>query len=73
MAEGDEYLNYLDQTLEQAVKPWSALLGVFLETKWQVLNPRMLLHRTGRGRRVIHSCIHLVLVLSRVHNNDEGD
>ena len=38
MAEGDEYLDYLDETLEQAAKPWSTLLGAFLETKWRVLN-----------------------------------
>ena len=38
MGEGDEYLDYLDKTLEQAVKPWSVLLGAFLETKWQVFN-----------------------------------
>ena len=31
MAEGDEYLDYLDETLGQAAKPWSALLGVFLK------------------------------------------
>ena len=27
VAEGDEYLDYLDETLERAVKPWSVLLG----------------------------------------------
>ena len=36
MAEGDEYLDYLDETLEWVVKPWSTLLGVFLEMKWRV-------------------------------------
>ena len=36
MAEGDEYLDYLDETLERVVKPWSTLLGVFLEMKWRV-------------------------------------
>ena len=34
MAEGDE----LNETLERAAKPWSALLGALLETKRQVLN-----------------------------------
>ena len=29
MAEGDEYLDYLNEVLEQAVKPWSTSLGVF--------------------------------------------
>ena len=38
MAEGDEYLDYRDETLERTAKPWSASLGVFLETKWRVLN-----------------------------------
>ena len=38
MAEGDEYLDYLNETLERAAKPWSALLGAVLETKWRVLN-----------------------------------
>ena len=33
MAEGDEYLDYLDETLEQAEKPWSTSLGAFLVTK----------------------------------------
>ena len=33
MAEGDEYLDYLDETLEQAAKPLNALLGAFLEIK----------------------------------------
>ena len=33
MAEGDEYLNYLDKTLGQAAKPWSASIGVLLKTK----------------------------------------
>ena len=27
MVEGDKYLDYLDKTLEQAAKSWSALLG----------------------------------------------
>ena len=38
MAEGDEYLDYFDETLEQAAKTWSALLGAFLEMKGHVLN-----------------------------------
>ena len=38
MAEGDEYLDYLNEVLEQAVKPWSTSLGVFLKTKQPVLN-----------------------------------
>ena len=38
MAKGDTYLDYLDETLERAVKLWSALLGAYLETKWRVLN-----------------------------------
>ena len=37
MAEGDEYVDYLNEVLEQAVKPWSTSLGVFLETKQPVL------------------------------------
>ena len=50
MAEGDEYLDYHDETLEQAAKPWSASLGVFFETKWWVLNALKLPHRTGKGK-----------------------
>ena len=69
MAEGDEYLDHLDKTLERAAKPWSTLLGVFLE--WRVLNSLKHPHRTGGGRQVIRSCIHLALVLSHVHNNEE--
>ena len=38
MAKGDEYFDYLDETLERAAKPWSALLGMFLKMKWRVLN-----------------------------------
>ena len=38
LAEGDEYLDYFDETLERTAKPWSTLLGAFLETKWRVLN-----------------------------------
>ena len=37
MAEGDEYLDYLNEVLEQAVKPWSTSLVVFLEMKQTVL------------------------------------
>jgi len=33
MAEGDEYLDYHDETLERTAKPWSVSLGAFLETK----------------------------------------
>ena len=47
MIEGDEYL---DETLEWATKPWSTLLGAFLETKWQVLNSLKHPHWTGRGK-----------------------
>ena len=50
MAEGDEYLDYHDEILEQAAKPWSASLGVFFETKWWVLNALKLPHRTGKGK-----------------------
>ena len=66
MAEGDEYLDYRDEPLERTAKPWSASLGVFFETKWRVLNALKLPHRTGRGRRVIRSRIHIGLVLSGV-------
>jgi len=38
MAEGDEYLDYRDETLEWTAKPWSVSLGAFLEMKWRVLN-----------------------------------
>ena len=38
MAEGDDYLDYCDEPLEWTAKPWSILLGVFLEMKWWVLN-----------------------------------
>ena len=38
MAEGDEYLDYRDETLERTVKPWSVSFGAFHETKWRVLN-----------------------------------
>ena len=38
MAEGDEYLDYRDETLERMAKPWSVSFGAFLETKWRVLN-----------------------------------
>ena len=30
MAEGDEYLDYRYETLEQMMKSWSAFLGAFL-------------------------------------------
>ena len=50
MAEGDEYLDYLDETLEWATKLWSASLGVFLKTKWWVLNALKLPHWTGMGK-----------------------
>ena len=49
MIESDEYLDYRDETLERTMKPWSASLGVFFKTKWQVLNALKLPHRTGRG------------------------
>ena len=29
MAEDDEYLDYLDEILEHAAKPWSAFLGAW--------------------------------------------
>ena len=38
MAEGDEYLDYCDETLERTAKHWSVSLGTFLETKWRILN-----------------------------------
>ena len=38
LAEGDEYLDFLDETLERTAKPWSTLLGAFLEAKRRVLN-----------------------------------
>ena len=31
MAEGDEYLDYRNETLEQTAKSWRALLGTFLD------------------------------------------
>ena len=31
MVEGDKYLDYLDETLEPAAKPWSVLLRAFFE------------------------------------------
>ena len=31
MAEGDEYLDYRDKTLEQMAKSWDTLLVVFLD------------------------------------------
>ena len=31
MAEGDEYLDYRNETLEQMTKSWRALLGAFLD------------------------------------------
>ena len=50
MAEGDEYLDYLNKTLERRAKPWNTSLGVFFKTKWRVLNFLKLPHRTGRGK-----------------------
>ena len=50
MAEGDEYLDYLNETLEWATKPWSASLGTFLEMQWQVLNSLKRPHGTGMGK-----------------------
>ncbi len=73
MAEGDEYLDYLAETLEWAAKPWSTSLGAFLEMKWQVLNSLKRSHQAGRGKTGNHSRIHLVLVLSRVYSNEERD
>ena len=35
MAEGDEYLDYRDETLEQTAKPWNILLGAFLKMETQ--------------------------------------
>ena len=31
MAEGDEYFNYCDKTLERMVKSWGTLLRAFLD------------------------------------------
>ena len=31
MVEGDEYLDYRDETLERTPKSWGTLLGVFLD------------------------------------------
>ena len=73
MAKGDEYIDYLNETLKQAAKPWSTPLGAFLRTKWRVLNSLKRPHGRGRGRRVIRSRIHLALVLSQVHNTEEQD
>ena len=73
MAEGDEYLDYLNETLEWATKPWSASLGTFLEMQWQVLNSLKRPHRAGRGKTGNRSRIHLVLVLSGVCSNEERD
>ena len=50
MVKGDEYLDYLSETLEWVAKPWSTLLGAFLKTKWRVLNSLKRPHRTGRGK-----------------------
>ena len=44
----DEYLDFLDKTLERTAKPWSTLLGAFLEAKRRVLNQVFIVRR---GRR----------------------
>ena len=50
MAEGDEYSDYLDETIEWVAKPWSASLGALLKTKWRVLDSLKRTHWTGRGK-----------------------
>ena len=50
MAEVEEYLDYLNETLERTVKPWNASLGAFLESKWRVLNSLKRPHWTVMGK-----------------------
>ena len=73
MAEDDRYSDYLDETIEWAAKPWSASLGAFLKTNrgfWTLWSVHI--ERVGE-RQVIHSCIHLTLILSQVHNYEERE
>ena len=70
-AEGDKYLDYLDETLERVAKPWSVLLGVFLEMKWWVLNALKLPHRTGR-RKTGNPQLHPSHVSSLTSSQQQG-
>ena len=71
MAQGDEYLDYLDEALEQVAKPWSTLLGVFLEMKWRVLNSLKHPHRTGR-RKMGNPQLHPSRVSSLSSSQQQG-
>ena len=73
MAKGDKYLAYLNETLERAVKPCSALLAPFLTWNRRFWTPWSVHIGQVGGRWVIRSRIHFVLVLSRVNNNEERD
>ena len=71
MAEGDKYLDYRDETLERTAKPWNNLLGVFIETKWRVLNTLKLPHRTGR-RKTGNPQLHPSRVSSLLSSQQRG-